>query len=175
MAQVIRTSLATILPHIQTRLMTVLGWPAERVLIAPPEVLGWSGGQADQLVAFWPQTDHFQSKIFDGAGRVDTRITEHILFHLRTRFGVDEATNLQSWLTDSTLGHWVAREGLLDALTCYSPTDTDDETGNFLVTEPMRYVNGSKPLKIAGAPLSWGQSSLVFELTYLPSLDQTYQ
>jgi len=181
MAQVVPTRLDTIITHLQTRLVNFLGWPAERVLVVDPDYMPYDS-VADQYLMIFPEHDSLIGDIFDGAGRIDSRVSERIAITLRTRLSFDMATSNQSWLTDASLGHLLARHNILDALTCYQVVDNDDDSGNsgnWLLAQPMRLVGCGKPIKPKiGMPTTapgWGESRIVFEIVYVLNLSQGYQ
>ena len=167
---------------IQAQLMSVLGFPAERVLIAPLEVFNDYYPQGDQFVAIWPRDEHPDIPNYNGAGRINMEATVVIDVTLRTRYAVDETTSRLAWLTDTGLGHLIARAGIWNALVAFQPTDNGDLTGNsgnWLCVQPIGPLVGRTPN--AGAkvkpppPPGWGSSTVSFELKYQMLLNQAQQ
>ncbi len=147
MSAPVPTTLAAILPVVQAQIMAWMSWPAERVLIMDPDEVGENYLQlGDQLCFVWPQNENLDVANETGAGRWNTQLAEILDIILKTRFGVDEFTNAQSWATDAGLGHYTLRAKLIDAVQDFQPTDNGDltgNTGNWLCTYPLKLTSGS--------------------------------
>lgn len=176
-----RTELGPILLQLKIRLMDVLSWPAERVLLMDPDQSAYHH-QADQYLLLWPDSSSPDLPILEGAGRVDARASERIMVVLRTRLSLDEATSKQLWLTDATgLGHLHTRHLIWDALINFQVTDADTEEGddpdeaNWLIVAPVTPAGGQRPRSGKLDAKDWGETTQFFGLTYVLDLDQDYQ
>lgn len=164
------TGMDVLLPLIQQRLMLVTTFPEERVIIDARDDEDDLKSQADQYVLLRggggsPGPD------FQGAGRNSLVLNEEIVCILHTRLQTDEATSDAQFLTNRSLGHYVARGLIWSALAGFQPVDAD---GNWLVTEPIWPRTYSKPRKSKARP-GWGSSSLAFNVQYSAKIDTSYQ
>lgn len=175
MATVIRSQIADILLAIQARIMSVLNFPAERVILDTLE------GAEDREVHFEAEQyvyiraeSYGNAPGFDGMGRIWAPQRWRITCTLWTRSGLDEPPGAGVFLTAASVGHLRLMHQFLDALLGYQPTDTGDDTGNWLVQQPMQSTSGTGPRR-ARTDATWGRSSMAFEVVYAPSVDQSYQ
>lgn len=170
MATVIRTRLSALLPLLQQQVMSVLGFPAERVIILSREQQPYHA-QADQYVRIRPRSQMTEDSIVVGAGRFDTRARRKINVTLFTRLSLDEADRDAIWLDDPTLGHLAKEHLLFDAVATWHPLDG---AGNWLLAGTAKLGPVSEPSKERAEP-EWGKSELDVDLTYVLDLDQTRQ
>lgn len=172
MAAQIRSKLSPILLAIRQRVMDVMLFPPERVLIVARDVLAQEP-QADQFVRIRPRGGPIYYPTYEGGGRMDTRVRRSCSATLRTRMATDEPTQDLFWLNDVSIGHLEKEHALFDALVAFQPTDSDD---NWLVTQPLEPKAVTTPEKARGAKmLEWGESTFEFVIHYQLALDQTYQ
>lgn len=169
MATVVRTSLPVILHFIRARLVEVLRFPEERVLILARDALP-GDFQATQYCWLRPRRQSPNLPVIYGAGRNDARMTRTLAVTLRTALSADESGQDAEWLTQEGLGHLQAEHALYDALLLFQPTDAH---GNWLVYEPLHPREATGPERII--PCSWGESTLEFEVAYQLDLQTAYQ
>lgn len=109
------------------------------------------------------------------AGRVCTMLDRLIHVICRSRLALDQADRDDTWLLNSSRGHFVIEEQVLDALHIFWPTDSSD---NDLTTQPIRVNTSSQADKEASAGLRnrhWGYSAISYDVQYLPPLNQDDQ
>lgn len=170
MPRAIRTSLATILPLILTRLQAVTELPAEACFLSQAEEMPFDG-LADQYI--WLKVDKQTSNIDQhiGAGRVDSRQVCTLVVTVRTRLALDSPARDTAWLTDTSLGHLILTDKVEDALETFT---VEDDDGNILANEPMIQQTDAAPRKDPRLK-EWGESRMYFTLNYTRDLDQSYQ
>jgi hypothetical protein len=161
--------LETILPVIKTRILTVTGFPSERVVYSvgpgkPPESL-----QGDQFIVLRLRSQMTQQSIVYGAGRLDHRVVRGLAVVLWNRFNVDVDNQAEAFLLDPTNGILPAELLLLDALSTFHPQDSN---GVWLCYEPLRIGPVSEPVPDV---VGWAHSEFEVEVPYVLVLDQTYQ
>lgn len=174
MAAQIPSNLVDILLAVRARLITVLAFPPERVVVLARESLDQEH-QANQYVLLRALGGPFDQACFDGGGRRDTRLERTCWATLRTRLTVDEPTSDLAWATDPSLGHYAREHQLFDALCGFHVTDAD---GNELCERPLvpKQVSAAvKDRKNASKTQEWGSSSFEFLVRYQLKLDETYQ
>jgi hypothetical protein len=174
----IPTTLDRVLDRVAARLSDWLDWPEERTLVMDPEVFTHHP-QGDQYLLVWSDAENPDLGVYQGAGRLDTRMQARFSVTVRTRYGVDEATSSRKWLLDQARGHLAARHGAWDALVAFQPIEVDgdgNETGNWLCYEPIAPANATRPRKARIKEMAgWGESALWFVAPYVLNLDQSYQ
>lgn len=171
-ATIIPTELGTILLAVQARLMAVLGYPDERVIIdartdRDHETTGPT--QAEQYVRLQVKNRNLVAETVEARGRIYPHMKATISCVVRTRVNLDEASSDESALTVASRGHLPVEHKVWDALICFQPVDEDD---NWLITEPIKPRGGTTPQK---PPKTWMQSTIDFDITFALDLDQTYQ
>lgn len=173
MAAQIRASLATILPLIETQIVTVLEWTnPNRVKSVARDVGQIAHYQGDQDILIRPGDFLSLQSYDDGAGRWDTRIRRILEVGVRSRRRGDPTDQDDIWLTDPKAGvaYVALEEAVLNALHQFEPEDSNQ---NVLTCEPMRIYTGRKPVKAPKDMAAWGYGVLLFEITYQPPLDLT--
>lgn len=173
MAAVIRSNLGPIVLFLRDQLVTVLGWPEERVRVCSPQRLRNKDGSTnhphgDGYCLVWPGGLVPNQDCIIGGGRVDARLIRTIHVSLRTRFGADEQSEAIGWLTDVEFGHCWLEEQMIDALLLCQPNDAEDATGgtgNWLVTEPVTIRTAEVP-ELERLDPDWGESRLAVEVSY---------
>lgn len=166
-ATVIPTRLDIILLNIQQHLMSSLSWVQQRVDIMDPDKLPVNKHPlGSNYLVLWPDVETPNIPIFQGAGRLDTRMTDRLNVHVRSAAALDEYASAQTWLTDPSLGHIFLRHQVWDALLNYLPTDSNSNllTVNGLVPAPARKA------KLEGEKKYWGESVLAFDVNYVLAL-----
>ncbi len=173
MATVIRANLSAIIPAVLTRLGEISGFPPERVILSQVQELPFNA-QADQIL--WLRIEDFRpdEAIFDGSGRIDARAEHTLAVRVRTRLGLDENDRDYARMLDASLGHLDLVDVVLNALWGFQPTDTGDDTGNWYVTEPMKWKSAQGPQRDRVDP-NWAQTVLLFRMVRTADLDQSYQ
>lgn len=174
MATVVRTKLSTILLAIKAQVMTVFGWPAERVLIsARREEEDEPHLQADQYVRIKPLGSS-PEPCWDGGGRINCQAKRRVRATLWTRLALDSPNEDQEWLTNASLGHLDTEHALFDALAGFQPSDGFE---NWLVTLPIEPGPANEPAGPAAKRNNdgWGKSATEFTVTYMMDLDQSRQ
>lgn len=171
MASPIPTTFDLVLAAVQARLMAVLEWPEERVVIDAR-----TDAEADEVT---PVADQFVRLRLEvrrpdphspvGRGRVYPELHVDFACTLRTRYDVDAANSDQTILTDATRGHLRAEHDLWDALWCFQPADGEE---NWLVREPIQPGPATAPRR---PPKGWMSSTLSWESVVILDLDQAYQ
>lgn len=164
MAEPIATTMADILPLIETRLRTVTGLPAECVNpwvgdADPPHL------QADQdlvlrLMGFAPE-EGWQV----GAGRLATQVIERLGVQIRTRLALDEPGTRRKWVLD----HIDLRDSVIDALEEFVPTAAKGD----ILTNGAILLDPARPLAPGKGTADWGSETLVFRVPYLLALPTT--
>ena len=171
MSSPIPTTLDLVLASIQTRIMAVTEWPAERVLIdaradgEASEIIV----QADQFVRIRVESRTPEQYTFEARGRINPELSVRISTVLLTRLDVDAINSDQTILTDTSRGHLRAEHLLWDALIIFQPMDVNE---NWLVREPIKPGSATAPRK---PPKGWMSSTLEFTAVIILDLDQDYQ
>lgn len=171
MASPIPTTLAVILPKIQARVMSVLSFPAERVVIdarTDPDAEEVQP-QADQYVRIKVESRTPIDTSVEARGRIYPDMMARVSCTLRSRYDVDTVNSDQLALTAASTGHLVREHQLWDALIVFQP---EDASGNWLVREPIKPGPATAPRK---PPKEWMQSVLEFSIIFILDLDQSYQ
>lgn len=171
MASPTPTTLDLVLASLQTRLVTVLEIPAERVVIDArndpdaEEVVV----QADQYVRIRVEQRSLDTHSVEARGRNYPDLNARISVVGRTRYDVDAVNSDQSILTDTSRGHLRLEHLLWDALLCFQPVDAQN---NWLVREPVKPGAATAPRK---PPKGWMSSTLEFNVVIILDLDRDYQ
>ncbi len=175
MATIIRSNMADILLAIQARIMSVLEFPEERVVLDTLE------GAEDREIHFEAEQyvyvraeSYGNAPGFEGMGRIYAPQRWRVTCTLWTRSALDPPPGAGIFLTAASIGHLRLMNKLLDALLAYQPTDDGTEDGNWLVEQPMQSTSGTGPRK-ARTDGTWGRSSMAFEVVYGPDVNQAYQ
>lgn len=175
---VIRSDLSKVLTVIQNQCCAVLEWPPERVIWTAPEEIEDQHPQGDGYLCLWFDGGNIDDAVFDGAGRVDTRLQGRLNVCIRTRFGADNANEKQAALFDAELGHMVAILQVFDALTAFPPSDapgdTDGSVGNWLAIQPIRPQGVNRP-RSRVRDRDWIESTATFLFVLELNLDQARQ
>lgn len=170
MATVLPTSLPVILPLIQQRIMAVLQFPQERVLIScRPEDTDEPHIQATQYVRMRALGATPNQADWEGMERVATVHSRKLRVTLFTRLNLDDVNTDQVWATESQigLGHYVAEHQLFNALYAFFPTDRN---GNSLVWYGLNPAPVSETSKNAKKNDGWGRSSVECDIVYVLAL-----
>lgn len=171
MASQIRTTLDVIYLNIQARLVAVLAWPVNLVIIGDPDKIVIP--EQEQFLTLWLGNGNFRRPVYGAAGRIDTRELIQLEVTLFTQTALDDANSAGTWLTDATgLGHLIARHNVFNAI--LEPWAPTDDQGNRLTTSPLKPSTGARP-RINPQYKSRGDSKLLFEFEYMLALDQTLQ
>lgn len=170
MATQIRSSFVLILASVRARLVSVLEFPASRVVpVIRGEVPHFQG---DQDVLLRPRGFRVDKPWSDGGGRHSTRVQRRLEIVCRTRCSLDSSGEAALWLSHETHGHFGLEELAANALQGFLPTD-DPETLNVLVTDPLELLEGDDPKQDGRPkPQDWGETSLFFLCSYLMDFDQ---
>ena len=171
MAVPIPTNLADILTSLQARLMDVLGWPEERVIIdmRDDHDADTITSQAEQYVRLKAGPRNPLGADVEARGRIQPRMSAQISVRLRTRVNLDKAQSDVTALTDASRGHLRVEAGVWDALLNFQPVDGDS---NWLVSETVKPRLATAPQK---PPAGWAQTTINFDVTFIMDLDQSYQ
>lgn len=102
-----------------------------------------------------------------GAGRYGFPLTRKLICRLRTRGGLDEAGNDEAALAD----HWAFQDELINALLV--KRHTEDKGGEFPFIQPIHYLGAGENVKRIKDLASSYESSLVFQVTYIPEVEAT--
>ncbi len=164
-------SFGTILLKIQARLMSVLSFPSERVIITlqgtdPPHI------QADQDILLRSKTIHTNSSWTNQTGHFQTYVERRLETVCRTRLALDELGSAAIWLTDATLGHIAFEESVANALQTFFPTDANENTLTYQALEQMD-GEPEKQSATGSKPQDWGQSSWFFLVAHVIPMDQS--
>lgn len=170
----IASSLALILPSIQSRLRLVTGFPPERVTLwlgdaDPPHL------QADQDIVIRPAGMNPDQPWWIGGGPFTCRVIERVDVQIRTRLSLDPTGSAAVWFLDATLGHLHLRNLVLLALVGgtggFLPNDGVVGAENVYVSCPLRFMSGRMPrtdrAKSNESVTDWGSETLTFEVDYL--------
>lgn len=170
MPAIVPTGWAAILTAVETQLITVTGFPNERINNSTED--GESAHfQGDQDIVMRTGNLTPVGPDIDSKGRLAIRIVRQLQVIPRTSIAVDTHGLTDAWLTDPSFGHLQLEEAIFNALQGFEPSDAN---GNWLVTEPMRLVPSQPPIRPAPPdlkPAVWGSSTLTFEITYLMALN----
>lgn len=158
-------ALSGILLAVQAQLQLALSWGIERVCLVDPAKLSFHP-HGDSYVCVWPDTELANNGVYQGAGRLDFRLTRKLYVNLRTRAALDDSATSAVWMTDQTLGHGVGELGIWNALVEYMPVDSK---GNQLSLAALTPVNGGKP-RLDPEEKEWGETSFAFEVIYAPAI-----
>lgn len=172
MASVIRSKLAKVLQACRVRLVYILRWPEERVIICQADEL--PDVQAEQYIALRLGAAYLSVSsaasdvlVSDGAGRNDARVMRRLAVRIRTRSGLAETGRDEDWL----IPHLEAENSVFNALFHFQPVDAQD---NWLVVEPLKLALWSMPMKDR-RDADWGDSTIEFNLHFTLDLDLGYQ
>lgn len=166
------TSFDVVLLAIQRRLMDVMAYPEERVLLDADDE-GHEAPhpqQAEQYLRVKWGDSGFDQDVFEGAGRVVPIEQVQLNVEVWTRLALDDTNQMGIWLTEQTLGHALARHLVLKALAGFQPADTG---GRWLVTEPMIPQGTVKPRRKRSGD-GWGSSVVRFLVSYALDLGTDY-
>jgi hypothetical protein len=168
MATVIQSSLAQILPLVQQQLMSVTGWPIERVILdtrkdAEDEEEYF---EAEQLV-FIREESNTPTGAYVGMGTIWATENIRLVCAIWTRTALDELPGFREGLVDPILGHKEATLLIQQGLYGFIPVDTDD---NWLVQNEIQPAIGSGPYRQKKKNADWARSTIVGTLTYAPIL-----
>jgi hypothetical protein len=174
MAQPIPTTFDVLMLNIQQRLVSVLGFPPERILLDLDEDAKERSPaiQADQYVRVLDGGGDSDREPQDARGRVAPVVKETLIVALFTRLAVDDVNTKLQWLTDPANGNLRTRDSLWDALFCFQPMDT---AGNWLVVEPLKVKNVRRPQDLGPKRPGWGRSGIEVEVKYQVLVNQAYQ
>lgn len=167
MATILPTRLHLLLPMIQQRLMDVLGFPAERVLIScRQEEDGEDHPQGLQYVRMRALGASPDMPVWEGAERVCPEHTRKLRVTLYTRLNTDPLGDDGVWATDPSLGHYAAEHLLYEALYAWFPTDT---SGNAFTFEGLRPapVQETRKDRANRSFDGWGRSSVECDIRYV--------
>lgn len=167
MAAPIKTRLDAIVLACQARLVEILRWPEERVLVADPDDVDPVPTAVDGLCCLWPESASIRH--YEAAGRYRTAEDVRLVVAVYTRLAVDAKPSGRAWLTGAGRGHLIARHRVLDALVAFQPVD---EESNWLCQQPIAPAPNSKPKRDRKTP-GWGESRLTFQFVYDLDLDIT--
>lgn len=179
MATVLRTFPDSFTVALQAQLMTVLAWPAERVVVVDPDDVQETHTQAEQHLALWPGDARPDLPIFQGAGRVDTRLAWTFELRLWTRCDLDEPNSSLLWLThqpvispaQAGLGHLYWLRQVYNAMVCFYP---EDASQNAYLVQPLYPVGQTKPRRDK-KQREWGSSTTTWVAVFDDDLDQSVQ
>lgn len=167
-----RTDLATILPTLLARVVTVTGLPTERVFVCQREEVPYDA-HGDSYVFLRVEDTDFDDANIIGAGRIDARERVVVTATIRSRLALDEADRDTVWMTNASLGHLQLRHDVLDALLGFFPENSQNSW--VLTTHPLTPGRGGKPRKERPkGNTEWGESLLAFNLEYELDLSQAY-
>ena len=165
----VKSSLREILPKVRDRLVSATGISANRVLyVQRPDTPHFQGDQ-DILIRVGPPRplEHVH-----GSGRLYRVVSRLLQITPRTRWAVDESDRDDSWLLAATEGHLRLEEAVVDAIDVWVP---ERAGGDWLLIEPMRWVESQQPVRETPLSQSWGHTDLVFEFKYqFPATDNTF-
>lgn len=170
-AEPIPTSLSAILLAIQTRLVEVLSWPEERIVLDArddPDAEAVQP-QADAFLRIRTEARTPVGETVDARGRKHPHMRARISVTLRTRCDLDKVNSDQIALTHASRGHFAAEHKVWDALIVFQP---EDDAGNWLVFEPIKPGPATSPRK---PPKGWMGSQIEFNLGFILDLTQSYQ
>lgn len=162
-----------LIPLIQQRLMTVLGFPVERVKIwrrRPSITEEELHVQAPQCVMIRMAGQTPERASFDGAGREDYKVSRRLIVVCWSRDSLDEVTDDVTRLTDPADGHYILELGVQNALIGFTPQDAD---GNTYTSSPM--TSSSVTEAVPGSKdADWTRSEVLFDVPFCVSIDPEY-
>ena len=168
-ATVIPTSLPIILPKIKWRLVSVLDFPPERVLISArrdkddePHPTG-----ANQYVRIRALGATPDAGLWEGGERIDLVHSRQIKVTLYTRLNVDALNDDGAWATDPDLGHYQAEHQLFEALAGWFPSDANGNVYTRLGFVPRMVDEATTVDRPASGFDGWGRSSVQFACEYV--------
>ena len=172
MATVLPTRLHLILPRIKARLLQVLAFPEERVLIGTDEQQNdpHPSGAA-QFVRMWASGGNYNEGYWQGMERICTVYSRKVRVTLYTQLNVDPVYHDEKWAVDPAVGHYAREHLLFEALLAFFPVD---EKGNQLTTEGLipGFVSEAEKTRRANLGMNgWGRSKLEVDVKYILDLN----
>lgn len=175
---VIRADLKKVMTVLEQQCCAILEWPPERVIWTTPEEIEDQHPQGDGYLCLWFGGGNINDAVFEGAGRVDTRLNGQLEVLIRTRFGADNANEKKAALFDAELGHTVAIIEVFDAMSAFNASDAagdlDGGIGNWLTIQPVKPQSVSRT-RSRPKDRDWLESTAHFLFVLMLDLDQSRQ
>lgn len=166
MADVLRTSIKTILLAIIDRLVAREVQTADRIFVTiDPQSMPHLMGDHDIVLHLGREIPH--ERFDEGSGRHDCRRNRTINIFPRTRLLQDPAAQHKYWLTQEEGGHIPNEDAIFDALHLWTPKDEDD---NELTVQAVRFGPITEPVPARGMNREWGGSQMALEVVYVRDL-----
>lgn len=166
MAAQVRSMITPIAQAIKARLMTLLGFPDERVVWTAKARL--PEFQADQIVFLRMRRMTNNDPSYDGAGRFNAVVERILDVAPRVRFDVS-STDDEAWLYDPDFGYFALEAKVLDCLIGFFPTDA---SSNIRVAYELHLISATEASKYPDSP-GWGDAMLSFRIAHNLDLDLT--
>lgn len=167
MALPVTTPLRSILTAIQAQIAVGTGLDPTRILLVTKRVTPKLLGGQDCLIRVGPVQP--EPGYDASVGRLACITYRKLDITIRTEYGVDVQDRSDLWVTDSTLGHYVAEENLISCLDNYQPTDPSN---NVLLQEPMHWLPSSGAEQDP-KDVVWGQTTQSFSILYQLPMSRT--
>ncbi len=170
-----RSTMMTILLGVQAQIIASASYfavslDASRCLITALPAANVPHTQGDQDVLVRLMNENPNEGFIEGGGRVVDYRYRTLEITVRSRTYLDDVQQDLVRLTDSTLGHIVLEDAVVNALQCIQIGDSSQN----LLTEPMTVGSISTPEKDRDDP-NWVSSSLSVKVPYSRNLDQNVQ
>ncbi len=171
MATQIATTPDILMLAVQAQVISVTGFPYERVVIdaREPGEADEIPGQAEQVIFLRVGNGRIDFNSVANQGRLCTKETLTISARLWTRLNTDEHNRDDLRITDPSVGHLRVRHAIYDALIDFGP---EDSQGNILYSEVMKPVDSTEPRRKKAPTKGWARSVLDFLLYYELALTQ---